>query len=78
MRFVHKISVGSDPEEFVLSRDGTKFYVANEDVATASVVDIATGRLEQIVPVGREPEGINVTPDGRSLYVACEARNNFV
>lgn len=72
MRLTRKLSVGSDPEEFALSRDATKLYVANEDVATASVIDIATGELETIVPVGQEPEGINVTPDGKSLYVACE------
>ena len=31
--------VGSDPEEFVLSLDGGKLYIANEDVGLASVVD---------------------------------------
>src|ERR1700723_3363634 len=33
-----KISAGSDPEEFSLSLDGTKLYVSNEDVKTASVI----------------------------------------
>src|SRR6202163_365903 len=31
-----KISAGSDPEEFSLSEDGTRLYVSNEDVKTAS------------------------------------------
>ena len=68
-----KISVGSDPEEFDLSRDGTQIYVSNEDVKTASVVGIATARVEHIILVGQEPEGVATALDGRSFYVTCEA-----
>jgi len=68
-----KISVGSDPEEFSLSKDGTQLYVSNEDVKTASVVNIASGKVEHIVLVGQEPEGVGITPDGKSFYVTCEA-----
>lgn len=68
-----KISVGSDPEEFSLSKDGKQLYVTNEDVKTASVVDIATARVEHIIPVTEEPEGVTTTPDGRQFYVTCEA-----
>jgi YVTN family beta-propeller protein len=72
-KLIRKISVGSDPEEFDLSRDGTRLYVSNEDVKTASVVNIATGKVEHIVLVGQEPEGVATTLDGRSFYVTCEA-----
>jgi YVTN family beta-propeller protein len=68
-----RISAGSDPEEFSLSRDGAKLYVSNEDVKAASVIDIATGRVEHIVSVGQEPEGVATSPDGRHFYVTCEA-----
>lgn len=71
-KLMRKISVGSDPEEFSLSPDGTHLYVSNEDVKTASVVNIATGKVEHIIPVSQEPEGVNVTPDGKSLYITCE------
>jgi YVTN family beta-propeller protein len=68
-----RIKVGSDPEEFDLSKDGTRIYVSNEDVKTASVVNIATGKVEHIIPVGEEPEGVNTSPDGKNFYVTCEA-----
>jgi YVTN family beta-propeller protein len=57
-----KISAGSDPEEFSLSKDGTKLYVSNEDVKTASVIDVASGKVEHIVAVGQEPEGVGWPP----------------
>ncbi|MEP6885387.1 MAG: beta-propeller fold lactonase family protein [Gammaproteobacteria bacterium] len=68
-----KISAGSDPEEFALSKDGTKLYVSNEDVKAASVINIATGKVEHIVVVGQEPEGVATAPDGKHFYVTCEA-----
>lgn len=72
-KLVGKISAGSDPEEFSLSKDGTKLYVSNEDVKTASVISIATGKVEHIVAVGQEPEGVAAAPDGKYFYVTCEA-----
>ncbi len=70
--FLRKISVGSDPEQLALSADGSKLFVSNEDVGTASVLDIASGRVEHIIPVGREPEGVETAPNGKFFYVTCE------
>ena len=39
------LKAGSDPEQFDLSKDGKRMFVANEDVATASVVDIDSGKV---------------------------------
>jgi YVTN family beta-propeller protein len=72
-KLTRKISAGSDPEEFSLSKDGTQLYVSNEDVKTASVINIATGKVEHIVSVGQEPEGVATAPDGKRFYVTCEA-----
>src|SRR5581483_10866290 len=71
-KVVGKISAGSDPEEFALSRDGTHFYASNEDTRTASAIDVTSGKVTHIVPVGGEPEGVGVTPDGKEFYVTCE------
>jgi YVTN family beta-propeller protein len=68
-----KLSVGSDPEEFSLSKSGAELYVSNEDVKTASVIDLASGKVTHIVPVGQEPEGVATAPDGKNFYVTCEA-----
>jgi YVTN family beta-propeller protein len=73
---VQVLHAGSDPEQFALSRDGKKLFVANEDAATLSVVDVASGTVVQRVPVGREPEGVAVTPDGRWVLVTNESDNS--
>jgi len=68
-----KLTAGSDPEEFALSKDGKHIYISNEDTKTASVINIASAKLEHIIPVGQEPEGVTTTPDGKQFYVTCEA-----
>src|SRR5580692_6094903 len=68
-----KIQAGSDPEEFALSKDGSKLYVSNEDVKASSVINIATGKVEHIIAVGQEPEGVAAAPDGKRYYITCEA-----
>lgn len=72
-KLTRKISAGSDPEEFSLSKDGAKLYVSNEDVKTASVIGTATGKVDHIIAVGLEPEGVATAPDGKRFYVTCEA-----
>ena len=39
-----KLNAGSDPEEFDLSKDGRRIYISNEDIKTASVINIACGQ----------------------------------
>jgi DNA-binding beta-propeller fold protein YncE len=45
-----RIPGGSDPEEFAVSPDGSKLYVANEDAGQASIVDIASGQIFKSLP----------------------------
>ncbi len=71
-KFLRKIPAGSDPEQFYLSPDGAKIYIANEDVGAATILDAASGKVVTFVPVSREPEGVGVSPDGKFFYVTCE------
>jgi YVTN family beta-propeller protein len=74
-RVVRVLAAGSDPEQFDLSVDETRLFVANEDVGRTSVVDIASGKLLASIPVGLEPEGVAVTPNGRWVLVTNESDN---
>ena len=43
-----------------------------DGAALASVVEIATGNIVAELPVGGEPEGVTLSPDGRWVYVTSE------
>jgi PQQ-dependent catabolism-associated beta-propeller protein len=75
LKLVRLLKSGSDPEQFDLSHDGKRLFVANEDTGSLTVVGIASGTVEGTVPVGKEPEGVRVTPDGRWIVVTSESGN---
>jgi len=75
-RVVRVLPGGSDPEQFDINQDGTRLYVANEDSATLSVVDVQRGVVIAKIPVGGEPEGVRVAPDGQTVYVTSEAQSS--
>ena len=45
-------------------------YVTNETSGDLSVIDATTGTVVGVVPLGKRPRGIAVSPDGTTLYVA--------
>jgi YVTN family beta-propeller protein len=67
------LAAGSDPEQFDLSKDQTRLFVANEDTGRVSVVEIGSGKVIASIPVGTEPEGVAVTPDGRWALITNES-----
>jgi len=71
-RFLRKIPAGSDPENFALNADGSRIYIANEDVGAATVLNATNGKAITFIPVSREPEGVGPSPDGKFFYVTCE------
>jgi len=71
-KLLRKIPAGSDPEQFVLNADGSRIYIANEDVGAATVLNAADGKPITFVPVSREPEGVGLSPDEKFFYVTCE------
>lgn len=43
--------------------------MATEDDSSVSVIDVANGVVEGTpIPVGSLPVGINITPDGKTVY----------
>jgi YVTN family beta-propeller protein len=72
LKLVRTIAAGSDPEQTAVSLDGTRLFVANEDVGELSVVSVADGKVLATFQVGGEPEGVDLRPDGRVVYVTSE------
>ena len=66
------VKAGSDPEQTAVSSDGSRLFVANEDVGEASVVSVDDGHVLARLKVGGEPEGVEMRPDGQVVYVTSE------
>src|SRR5881394_3835232 len=66
--------VGSDPEQFAISKDGKFAFIANEDHASASIVDLDSGQSRGKIKVSEEPEGVGVNPSNGEVYVTCEEK----
>ena len=64
-KVIAKYDAGTDPEEFIVSDDGNRLYIANEDAGTASITDLKTNQIVASLPVGMEPEGVAKSPDGK-------------
>lgn len=75
-KVIKVLAAGSDPEQFAMSVDGKRLFVANEDVGLLSVVDVDAGKVIQRIKVGLEPEGVALTPNGRWVLVTNESDNS--
>jgi YVTN family beta-propeller protein len=72
MKLIVVLPGGKDPEGLVMSHDGRRLYISNEDGNAAAIVDIAAKKLLKTIPTGEEPEGVAVSPDGSRVYITCE------
>jgi YVTN family beta-propeller protein len=64
----------------VLSRDGRRLYTANIGEGTVTMIDLgspAGPQGMQHIPVGRGPEGLDLSPDGTELWVATREDGNL-
>src|SRR5206468_11514481 len=61
-KLIDRWHVGSDPEQFAISKNGKLAFIANEDDASASIVDLDSGQSRGTLKVSAEPEGVRVNP----------------
>lgn len=57
------------PLEMLLSPDGNSLYVVCQASDELRVVDVESGKVAAVVPLGRAPRGITLSPDGTQIYV---------
>jgi hypothetical protein len=68
MTVVATVAVGARPSQLVVAPDGTTFVSVRG--AGAIVRLDAQGKLQSTWPVGTEPQGLALSPDAKTLYVA--------
>ncbi|MGO9402366.1 MAG: beta-propeller fold lactonase family protein [Terriglobales bacterium] len=57
------------PLEMSLSPDGRLLYVVCQASDELRVVDVESGKVVTVVPLGRAPRGITLSPGGTQIYV---------
>jgi YVTN family beta-propeller protein len=72
VKFLRTIDTGvsSDPCGIAISPDGTKAYACLNRSNTLAVIDLASGDIEQKIPVGVAPYGLALSADGHTAYVS--------
>jgi len=66
-----RIHPGFEPWHVTVSADGTRAYVPLSAAGRLAVIDVAAGRLEATIDVGRLPRFVAISPDGGTVAVAC-------
>src|SRR5947208_10222506 len=61
-KLIDRWHVGSDPEQFAISKDGKFAFIADEDDASVPIVDLDGGQSRGRRKVSEEPEGAGVNP----------------
>jgi YVTN family beta-propeller protein len=67
LEIVARVAAGDDPHEVVASEDGRFAYITILERAKGGDV---SGWTMTHVPVGKGPEGFDVSPDGKELWAA--------
>ena len=58
------------PWDVVLSSDGRRGYVSLSQLDEVAVIDVASRKIVAMIPTGRRPRALAITPDGRTLVAA--------
>jgi DNA-binding beta-propeller fold protein YncE len=82
---VAKWSTEEHPNEMVLTKSGSRLFVANANRNTVTVLDPATGKIIETLdaslapnsPPGSTPNSLAVAPDEKKLFVANACNNNL-
>ncbi|MFZ0052785.1 MAG: YncE family protein, partial [Desulfobaccales bacterium] len=64
------IIVGKNPRRVVIMPNGSEVYVSNRGDNTVSIINTKTNKvIKQINNVGKEPEALAISKDGKRVYV---------
>lgn len=67
----------SDPEQFDITKDGSRLIISNEDDASVSILDIKSEKVLATIAVTKEPEGVTLDSANKFAYVTCEEQGEI-
>ncbi|MDR1270189.1 MAG: beta-propeller fold lactonase family protein [Planctomycetaceae bacterium] len=66
------------PLDLAATKDGSKIYIALFDAHEIAVLDTAQNKIVQTIPVGKEPTGIVLSTDEKTIYVTSGSYRGLV
>jgi len=72
------LDAGASPEHMLLAPDGQLLYVANARSGTVSAVSLETGKVEREYAMGKRLHGLDISDDGRQLFVSLISEDKLV
>src|SRR5688572_20961822 len=66
---IRRITVDPRPHGLAASADGSKIYLASDRTGNFQVVDARSGRITAQLAVGKDPNQMTITADGRFAYL---------
>ena len=68
---------GQHPHMVLLGPNAETAWVSNAGSGEVAVINLASGEVENIIPVGKDPQGGVMTRDGEWIYVTNHAGNTI-
>lgn len=66
------MKVGKESEHLVLDKENKILYVANKASASVSALDLVTGEVKSTYTTGKKPHGLDLSDDGRFMFIASK------
>jgi YVTN family beta-propeller protein len=66
---IRRITIDPKPHGLAASADGSRIYLASDRTGNFQVVDARSGRIAAQLAIGRDPNQMTLSPDGRFAYV---------
>jgi DNA-binding beta-propeller fold protein YncE len=73
---VRRITTDPKPHGLATSNDGSKVYIGSDRTGNFQVIDARSGRIEAQIPLGKDPNQMTLTRDGRFAYMPMRGEDS--
>ena len=73
---IRRITTDPRPHGLAASPDGSKIYIGSDRTGNFQVIDARSGKIEAQIPLGKDPNQMTLTKDGRFAYMPMRGENS--